>query len=47
MMTINDAILHCKEIIENNSTCEECKDEHKQLLEWLIELREIKESKND
>lgn len=38
-MTLDDAILHCKEIIENNQTCKECKDEHQQLLEWLLELK--------
>lgn len=43
-MTLNEAIEHCAEVIR---TCdhETCKIDHKQLMDWLIELRNIK-SKN-
>lgn len=44
-MTIEEAIKHCeenriKEICKGNS---KCADEHKQLKEWLEELKAIKE----
>lgn len=40
-MTINEAIEHCKDIADNEK-CEECALEHKQLAEWLIELKNLR-----
>lgn len=39
-MTLEEAIFHCEEIIKNDSICDKCKEEHKQLKNWLEELRE-------
>ena len=41
-MTIDEAINHCKEV--SDSKCDSCGAEHKQLAEWLIELKECRES---
>lgn len=58
MMTIDEAILHCEEVAEeqekkarkkNDGTmstrikCEECAKEHRQLAEWLRELKTYRE----
>lgn len=40
-MTIEEAILHCREIAEKHCD-DECGLEHKQLEEWLIELRQLR-----
>lgn len=40
-MTIDEAINHCKEV--SDSKCDSCGTEHKQLAEWLIELKERRE----
>lgn len=43
-MTLEEAIKHAQDVAENNSgTCEECTQEHKQLAEWLEELRHLRE----
>lgn len=54
-MTINEAIIHAEEIAEeqeyhvrmkgkvNASECYECAKEHRQLAEWLKELKSFKE----
>jgi hypothetical protein len=44
-MTINEAIEHSLEVANQTTTCTECKNEHKQLAEWLLELKTIKEAK--
>ena len=45
-MTLDEAIEHLEDSIENKEfSCESCKEEHKQLLEWLKELRNLKEKK--
>lgn len=36
-MTLDEAIQHCEEVA--NSECSECANEHKQLAEWLKELK--------
>ena len=41
-MMIDEAINHCKEV--SDSKCDSCSAEHKQLAEWLIELKERRES---
>ena len=42
-MNIDEAIRHAKEISENQYICKDCKDEHKQLAEWLEELSAMRE----
>ena len=43
-MTLEEAIKHARDVAENNSgTCEECIQEHKQLAEWLEELKHLRE----
>lgn len=44
-MTLEKAIKHCE---EKSSGCSQCADEHRQLAEWLRELKERRErDKND
>lgn len=42
-MRLIDAINHAREVSESQYACEECKQEHKQLAEWLEELEELRE----
>lgn len=43
-MALEEAIKHTWDVAENNSgTCEECVQEHKQLAEWLEELKHLRE----
>lgn len=45
-MTLSDAILHLQETLTNPEhewSCEACREEHEQLLEWLKELKALKE----
>jgi hypothetical protein len=54
-MTIDEAIKHCEEVAERlegkdgyaytDSTCDECAKEHRQLAEWLRELRELRRNR--
>ncbi|EJU22945.1 hypothetical protein HMPREF1143_0476 [Peptoanaerobacter stomatis] len=44
-MTLQEAINHIDEVI-NDTKCEECKKEHIQLKQWLIELQERRENEN-
>ena len=44
-LTIQEAIDHCYDVINQNKACEECQEDHKQLIEWLEELRNYR--KND
>jgi hypothetical protein len=39
-MTLDEAIAHSKEASETN--CGQCAEEHAQLAEWLIELKEYR-----
>ena len=41
-MTLKEAIKHAKEMSGNQYVCEECKNEQKQLAEWLEELDLLK-----
>ena len=43
MMTLEEAIAHAKEISENQYICEECQKEHRQLADWLEELKSLRE----
>ena len=45
-MTIDDAIKHCEEVADGfteQGKCAECAAEHRQLAEWLKELKQLKE----
>jgi hypothetical protein len=41
-MTLDEAIQHTLEVANSETTCDECRKEHMQLAEWLMELREYK-----
>lgn len=41
VMTLDEAIAHCEEVAK--SLCGECAKQHKQLAEWLKELKELRE----
>lgn len=41
-MTLEDAIKHLEEVIPEME-CSSCKDEHIQLLDWLKELKSLKD----
>lgn len=41
-MTLDEAIIHAKELSEDQSICKDCREEHKQLAEWLEQLRDYK-----
>lgn len=45
-MTLEEAIFHCEEKSKDDSICDECKEEHKQLKNWLEELREYRQTKD-
>lgn len=45
-MKLEEAIKHLNESLTDpghNWGCEECKEEHEQLLEWLRELKDLRE----
>ena len=42
-MTLEEAIAHAKEISENQYICEACQKEHRQLADWLEELKSLRE----
>lgn len=44
-MTIDDAIKHCKDIINNDNYCASCVNYHVELLAFLEELKELREFK--
>lgn len=41
-MTIDEAIVHAREVAKREDMCAECRAEHRQLAEWLEELKELK-----
>jgi len=44
-MTLEEAIKHLEDTLSNPAhawNCESCKDEHKQLLDWLLELQSVR-----
>ena len=45
-MTIDEAITHCIEVAEQNEdqSCKKCANEHRQLAEWLRELKAYREA---
>ncbi len=40
-MTLDEAIKHCEDVVKSN-VCDECKNNHKQLKSWLVELKDLK-----
>ena len=51
-MTIDEVIKHCEEVAKKHTkyniyggfeSCDECSDEHRQLAEWLKELKAVKQ----
>lgn len=42
-MTIDDAIRHCDEIVNDESTGPGCSKQHKQLADWLRELKSLQQ----
>lgn len=50
MMDLDSAIQHCEEVADTPCFTDEeakCYSEHRQLAEWLKELKELKEKAND
>ena len=44
MMTLDEAIIHCEDVANDRAgCCEDCAEEHRQLAEWLKELKAYKE----
>lgn len=42
-MTLDEAIKHCEEVAEDRAGCaEDCVEEHRQLAEWLKELKRLR-----
>lgn len=40
MMTLDEAIIHCEDVANDRAGCsEDCAEEHRQLAEWLKELK--------
>lgn len=44
---LDEAIEHCKEVASNKETCRDCANEHFQLMNWLIELKKLREFKSE
>lgn len=45
-MTLDEAIKHCLEIAKSD-VCANCKNEHLQLAEWLLELKGRRKKNDD
>ena len=43
-ITLDEAIKHCYEIVNNECKNYGCRMDHKQLAEWLIELKKYREA---
>ncbi len=49
LMTLEEAIQHAEEVacsLEEKDHCDKCAAEHRQLAEWLTELKKLKEKEN-
>lgn len=44
-MTIEEAIVHCRNKAADETANEQCRDEHAQLAIWLAELKELREER--
>lgn len=50
MMTLEEAILHCEEVADRCAVTDgnrKCEIEHRQLAEWLRELKKLREVLNE
>lgn len=50
MMTLDEAILHCEEVADRCAITDgnrKCEEEHRQLAEWLKELKKLREVLNE
>ena len=48
-MTLEEAIKHLLEMLSDTDhewSCEECREEHEQLLKWLVELKGLRSTVN-
>lgn len=45
-MTLDEAIIHAREVAAQLGCCE-CAAEHRQLAEWLEELRELRKNNKE
>lgn len=43
-MTLDEAIVHAREVAASLGDCSECAKDHVQLAEWLEELRKLREA---
>jgi len=43
MMTLDEAIVHAREVAASLGDCSECAKDHLQLAEWLEELKAYRE----
>lgn len=43
---LKEAIDHCKEVASDSETCEGCRDDHYQLMNWRLELNELRKFKS-
>jgi hypothetical protein len=49
-LTLDKAIKHCLEVAEQwgkTTVCRECAADHRQLAEWLMELKDLRAEQND
>ena len=47
ILTLDEAIQHCIEVVDNwteEKGCVECLNQHKQLRDWLLELKNARET---
>jgi hypothetical protein len=46
MITLNEAIVHCEQKYreQEKNGCNECAADHKQLYDWLVELRKWRDT---
>ena len=43
-MTLEEAIKHAEELANDINICSDCREEHRQLAEWLIELKRYRKN---
>ncbi len=46
-MTLDEAIKHASEVADKSSVCTSCATEHKQLAEWLKELKHLRSTRDE
>ena len=48
-MTLDEAIAHCEDVangLTEQGKCKECAEDHRQLAEWLKELKEYRKERS-